>query len=282
MVEPMDGDLTLSNGLVELTITTAFGPRISHFNRVGLPNVLAELPDLAITGTAGDDFLLRGGHRLWAAPEVPELTYINDDQPVTYIHNGNQVTLIQPIDSRFPVEKQLVVTLDNTEPKVTLEHTLTNVDTEPVSVAAWAITMLRPGGLATVPLGSSDPDQFQADRNMVLWPYTDLADIDIDFNNRSIQLRGNRINATKVGTDLTRGWLSYAIGGDVFIKRATSVPGAVYADLGAACQVYINEHFVELETLGPLVTLYPGQSTSHTEHWELFAQAVAPYELNDI
>jgi hypothetical protein len=36
-------------------------------------------------------------------------------------------------------------------------------------------------------------------------------------------------------------------------------------------QTFTNELFLELETLGPLVTLIPGAQLEHQEHWFLFA-----------
>ena len=42
-----------------------------------------------------------------------------------------------------------------------------------------------------------------------------------------------------------------------------------YADLGASCQVYSHPTFTELETLGPLTDLAPGESAVHHEDWEV-------------
>jgi hypothetical protein len=33
--------------------------------------------------------------------------------------------------------------------------------------------------------------------------------------------------------------------------------------------VYVDDRFIELETLGPLVTLEPGATTTHREQWSL-------------
>jgi hypothetical protein len=37
--------------------------------------------------------------------------------------------------------------------------------------------------------------------------------------------------------------------------------------LGCTFETFTNADFLELETLGPLTTLAPGQSVSHTERW---------------
>jgi hypothetical protein len=37
--------------------------------------------------------------------------------------------------------------------------------------------------------------------------------------------------------------------------------------LGCTFEIFTNADFLELETLGPLTTLAPDQSVSHTERW---------------
>ena len=40
-----------------------------------------------------------------------------------------------------------------------------------------------------------------------------------------------------------------------------------YPDLGCSFETFTNADFLELETLGPLATLEPGASLTHTERW---------------
>ena len=42
-----------------------------------------------------------------------------------------------------------------------------------------------------------------------------------------------------------------------------------YADMGASGQIYSHGDFTELETLGPLTELDPGEATEHHEDWEI-------------
>ena len=57
---------------------------------------------------------------------------------------------------------------------VVVEHVLTRRG-RPVDVAPWAITQLPLGGTAIVPVDGPDGGP-QANRSLVLWPYTDLGD----------------------------------------------------------------------------------------------------------
>src|SRR5689334_6210153 len=64
----------ISNGEVELVVTTDVGPRIMRYGFVGGPNVFKEFEEQM--GKSGEPtWQPRGGHRLWIAPEDPVLSY---------------------------------------------------------------------------------------------------------------------------------------------------------------------------------------------------------------
>ena len=67
---------------VEVGVATRFGPRVMWFGRPGGENVLADLGDASLDAGEGRRYMLRGGHRLSVGPELPELTYQLDDEPV--------------------------------------------------------------------------------------------------------------------------------------------------------------------------------------------------------
>jgi hypothetical protein len=66
------------------------------------------------------------------------------------------------------------------------------------------------------------------------------------------------------------GWGAYFLNGTLFLKGAPVTHGAVYPDFGCNFEVFTNPDFLELESLGPMVGLGPGESMSHTERWALF------------
>ena len=60
--------MRLTGGAWELVIVLDVGPRIMHFGFKGGANVFGELDEqLGKSGEAS--WMLRGGHRLWVAPE---------------------------------------------------------------------------------------------------------------------------------------------------------------------------------------------------------------------
>src|SRR5690349_18597412 len=80
----------LSNGRVELIVTTDVGPRIIHFGFAGGENELATFPDM-LGKTGESEWRVYGGHRLWHAPEDRTRTYVPDNSPVKWEQDGDVV-----------------------------------------------------------------------------------------------------------------------------------------------------------------------------------------------
>ena len=252
-----------------LLVTTGVGPRILGLMGTG-QNLFAVLPEATLERPAGAPFRLVGGHRLWAAPEVPEITYEPGDGPCAIAEVDGGVRVEAPADGAGLV-KALEIRADGRDWIV--DHELRNDGFRSISLAPWAITQLRPGGRARLPIGAraSGP---QADRSLVLWPYTDLDDPRLAFQRDEVEIDAAPgvapgAGPLKVGASPGEGRVSYRVGGAMFEKRVDVDPSLPYPDRGAAVQVFVREDFCELETLGPLVTLGAGEATTHRETWTL-------------
>jgi hypothetical protein len=57
----------------------------------------------------------------------------------------------------------------------------------------------------------------------------------------------------------------------LFCKRFKPRPDLPHVDSSCTTEAYIQDRFVELETLGPKVNLFPGDSVIHSEVWEIYA-----------
>jgi hypothetical protein len=74
----------------------------------------------------------------------------------------------------------------------------------------------------------------------------------------------------KLGVQKNLGYGAYAVDGNLFVKRLKYYPNMTYPDRGASLEVFTSGNMLELESLGPLVTLKQYQETTHTEKWELY------------
>ena len=160
----------LSNGTVEVVVTTDVGPRIIRYAFIGQDNILGEFPDLKVITELGE-WKPWGGHRLWAAPEAMPRTYSPDSSRIEYkIEGENTIRLIQPIEPKTGLQKEMTVSLDPEGSRVRIHHRITNKNLWGIELAPWAITIFREGVtiLPQEPYQSHDTALLPA-RPLVLW-----------------------------------------------------------------------------------------------------------------
>jgi len=269
----------LFNGQVELIVTTDVGPRIIHFGFAGQPNEFHEVAaDLSKTG--GDTYRLYGGHRLVHSPEDMVRTYCPDNAPVRFEEHDGFVRLTQPAEATTGIAKEMDIRLAPDTAMARVTHRLRNANLWAVQLAPWAISMMAPGGTCIIPL---PPRVAHAESRLnlstvTLWDFTDMADPRWAWGRRYVMLRQDPglEAAQKVGVMAPDAWIAYARAGHLFVSTFEFVPSASYSDLGSCIETYADGSFLEVETLGPSVTLQPGASVEHTEHWHLFEGVPTP------
>jgi hypothetical protein len=257
-------------GPVEIAVATHAGPRIVAFSRKDGPHVFASLPDTVLRHPDSGVFKFLGGHRLWRSPEIPASTYHPDDIPVNITTDSAGFTVRGEVE-RDGIVKTISVSQHGSYTIV--DHRLDNRGSSALRVAPWAITQLAPGGTAFLPesLEPVDVDRVMPNRRIVIWPYTDLSSPEIEFTPGILALHATDSEMkTKIGIPNTRGWVAYMLGKELFVKWSPwHDDDAQYSDFGASVQCYRDERFIEIETLGPLVTLDPGSRVAHREVWKL-------------
>jgi hypothetical protein len=265
-------NLRLCNGAVELIVTLEVGPRILSYKKCGGFNPLKIFEDQA--GATGEQiWRSRGGHRLWIAPEDKVTTYFPDNAPVAWEKLGDlRVKLASLPETANGLQKEIEIALDPTGTGVEIIHRVTRIDSTPAYLAPWALTVMTPGGTAVIPqpeLGQH-PRDLLPNRNLVLWPYTDMSDPRWRFGRKYILLRQDPAGVpTKVGLAHALGWSGYLVGGVFFLKRYPWNPEMIYPDNGCNLEVFSNARMLELESIGPLRSLGPQQTLEHVERWEL-------------
>ncbi|MEX1277386.1 MAG: hypothetical protein WEE20_15735 [Bacteroidota bacterium] len=262
----------LANDEIELIATTDVGPRIIRFGFIGDVNEFVEFPD-QMGKTGGTEYRGYGGHRLWLAPESKELSYHPDNQPVGWTRGGDELLLKAPVESTTRIQKEMHIRLDAKQNRVQIVHQLTNHNPFAVTLAAWALSVMAPGGRAIVPQEPyrPHPEALLPARPLVLWSYTKMNDPRWTWGEKYIQLRQDP-KATipqKVGMLNGTGWAAYANGDHLFIKRFYSNPDAMFPDFGCNLEMFTNAKMLEVESLSPLTTLDPGGTLTHEEEWSL-------------
>jgi hypothetical protein len=267
-------NVRLANDKIELVATLDVGPRIIHLAVPGHENVMKNYPEQL--GKAGEsEWQIRGGHRLWFAPEDPVATYCPDNGPVAVEELPRGIRLRPAPETANGLQKEIDIILDKRRPHVRLRHRIINVGAQPVRLALWALSVMAPGGTAVIglPPRGSHPKDLLPNQSIVLWPYTDLGDARLKFGTRSILLSQDpqATKPEKFGLLNPEGWAAYAIGGCLFIKRFPCRPRRTYPDMGCNTEFFTNADMLEVESLGPLVKLAPGKKVEHVEDWRLYA-----------
>lgn len=262
--------VTLSNSHFSIEVLADGGPRVVRLIPAGSDlNLMAEAPS-AIAVTEWGPYHFLGGHRLWHAPEASPRSYEPDDSGVQVKKDGFEMLVEGPIEPHNRVRKSIRFTMDPQKAVVYVEHKLENHHVWPVEMAAWAITQMCMGGTGIVPLRNPGVHAgLLADRQVALWPYSDVADTRFIMQNDWFAVRGEpKPYAFKVGVFNPCGWIAYLYGEYLFVKRF-EVKAGRFADYGCNAEIYVMDQFLEIETQSPMTVIEPGASMTHVEQWEL-------------
>ncbi len=270
----------ITNGQVELIVTADVGPRIIRYGFAGGQNLFKEFTEQL--GKSGEkEFQLRGGDRVWKAPEDPVATWAPDNVAVAIEVTKNGLIATAPVEPLTGLQKQIEVSMAAAGTAVTVTHRITNKTLFPLEFAPWALTMMAPGGTAVAgfPARGSYPAHLEATNPMVLWAYTDLTDKRWGLLKKYLTLRQDPANSTpqKIGMFAANTWAAYFLHGEVFLKQYQADASKTYPDFGCSFETFTNADFLEVETLGPMTKLEPGKSVSHVENWRLDKATVAAF-----
>src|SRR5438105_10062206 len=100
----------VSNGEIELIVTGDVGPRIIRFGFVGGQNLFKEFPE-QLGKTGEEKFQLRGGDRVWKAPEDAVATWAPDNAPVEVILTPTGLVARARVEPLTKLQKEIEVSM---------------------------------------------------------------------------------------------------------------------------------------------------------------------------
>ncbi len=276
----------VSNGEVELVVSASAGPRIVRYGFVGGQNLFREWSDgKGLTARyALGDWHIMGGHRLWVAPETVPATYAPDNEPVFIQPLENGLIATPPPEKATGLAKSIQVEMAATGTSITVTHRIRNLGAWSIEIAAWVASVMAQGGVGVTgfPPRGTHPEVLLPTNPLVMWAFSDFTDPRLTLTRKYLVLRQDPSDATpqKFGHLNADTWGAYFLNGDVFLKRYQADVRRLYPDFGSSFEIFTNAEFLELETLGPLEKLAPGESLTHVERWSLHRQPT-PTEWND-
>lgn len=265
--------LELSNGKIVVGVTLDFGPRIIKLQKPDGENLMFEdvadnvNKDVSAVYGEGKKWHIYGGHRIWLSPESLE-TYYPDNAPVVSELKPNGAVFTPPAWTERGVQPVLDLEF---APDGALEVRMRvkNISDVKQKLCVWGLTVMKCGGTLTLPLSTEDTG-FLANRNLVLWHYTDIRDPRLTIANDRIILTGSTDaeSPLKIGTYLNEIRAFYRYGDTLFTKECISKPGE-YPDFTCNFETYTSELIHECETLSAAEEVAPGEEIIHTEKWRL-------------
>ncbi len=274
---------SICNQHLQLDCLLEGGLRIVRLKLAGSDeNLLAEIPDVHWPTPTGE-YYLRGGHRLWLAPESTARSYTADEGELTIEEMPNGLRLLQPVEANNGIRKSISIELRSDESRVTLSHEMRNEGAQSVCMAPWAITVMPLGGLAVLPyrepvqaescLPNGEPAKAEnsfPDRQVTLWPYTRWQDSRLKVTDDFIYVAARaELPPCKIGCLNHQGWIGYLNRGVLFVKQFQLQPDRLHPDRNCNAEVYCSDGIIELESLGPMCSLDPGESVTHVETWHI-------------
>jgi hypothetical protein len=277
--------IQISNGVIDLVVTTDVGPRVIRFGFVGQENELGVFPEML--GKSGEAaWQIRGGHRLWAAPEQAGRTDYPDNSPVGAEVGNDSITILSPTEESTGIQKEISIQMGADSAAVEIRHRIYNRTAWPVELAAWGVTVMAGNGTAILPLPprGSHAENLLPTGGLALWAYTDLSDSRWKPGRQYLLVRqhANAPNPQKAGVIASQGWAAYARDSHLFVKTFAVQHDRQYPDLGCDLEVYTDHRILEIESLSPLTRLEPGGYVEHREDWRLFSDIPSPGSDQDV
>jgi hypothetical protein len=245
----------LRNGVAEAFVSGRPYPRVVAFRLLGGPSPFR----VATT----DPYY---GVRSWfMEPSQNDDSGLPSAQPA-------EIQLLTPLSARLTAAREeksglqltMEITLDPKQPSLTVRHGFANLRGETRRLAAWAIMATPHEGVALAPWATGQTTI----RALTFIPGSDPTEPCLRLGKQALGVDfavPSQAGQLKVGTNSDAGWVGYLWGGQAMQSRVAHVAGAEYPEGGATVTFYscgrpADEGFSEVEHVGPLTNVDPGQT----------------------
>ena len=279
-----DHCISMDNGKIKVIILSDVGPRIIYCGpAVKDVNVFHQRK-----GQQGvvnvKEWMIYGGHRLWHSPQAGFRPNQPDNSPVPYIIDKNSVEMNVPEEAQTKIQKHLFITIADDEPRVIIRHRIYNRGLWPIKISTWGMSCMCENGLTILPVPMEKTPDYFPNFSIAYWPWTKPNDSRFVLGEKYMTLRQDTQNSQwfKIAYRNTENWGAYLFDGYLFVKSYFLDRNAEYPDFNSSFAVYTDNDMVELETMGPLTLVEPGEYTEHTEEWFLCEDIAFPANEKEI
>jgi hypothetical protein len=200
-------------------------------------------------------------------------------QKATATRTGERaIRLAAAPDDSSGLQLIMEIALDPEKPVLQVRHGFKNMRDEQRRIAAWALSVIRPDeGVGITPW------RREGRRNFLFWPDTDPNEIGIHLGPKALAL-DYRIRPQnrwqKIGTNGNAGWIAYVWNDQALKSTVAHVANAEYPEDGGTVTMFNSTsevfagkpRFGEIENVGPLSELMPGNTLWMEQELELFKE----------
>jgi hypothetical protein len=272
----------IANGRVEAVVLPAIG-RVMQLPLKGEAEG-AFWANRALDGqlhdAASSEWMNFGGDKCWPAPQSawpqhqgrdwpPPVAF--DALPVAAVVVERGVVLTSPVDPGYGIQVVRHVELDAGKPIMRIATQFRKLSGGAVRVGVWSITQMSDPERVCIQLPATS--KFASGYVRLL----EAEPADLKTDGRLLSLRRHARQQVKVGSDgSSMAWL----GKNCVVRIDTGIRPGDYPDGGCVTEVYTNPdplQYVELETLGPLTTMNPGDRIE-----QITIYSVSPRSTTDL
>ena len=169
--------------------------------------------------------------------------------------------------------------LDKLSSRLTCKQIIKNVSNETKTFCHWGRTFAVGGGICVIPLTQNS----RFPKKYIMYGPGPV--MNYQPNDPNVRVRDGMLEIIgtpkrpKLGMDTYTNWFCYLMKNDLmFIKCYPTYPNRVYNEMAALTISiwYYKDKVCELEPIGPMENISPGQSVSFTEEWRII-----PYKFPD-
>ncbi len=254
-------------GKIKIGVPLTFGIRISYLSYNGGENLFFEQPNDMTELATPDGWRVRGGHRLWLAPES-EKVYYPDNDKIHYEIFENGITVTQETDPWLNIQKSIEI-IFLSENSLKVSNRVKNTGEKEITASLWAITSVAPCGTEYIELPIRD-NGYDPMHHISMWDYTSLGDERVEYKRDKITLSHKPTGKKyKIGVGHPIGNIKYINKGVSFEKTYDINKDYPYPDGGVSFETFMCDHMVEIETLSHLYDIKPKETVFYNEIWTI-------------
>ncbi|MGH7943395.1 MAG: hypothetical protein ACREF9_00070 [Opitutaceae bacterium] len=276
-----DGCIELSNVVTRVVLDPNLGGRVLRYQLEGAEVLFQDPSEDGVIYQPGGRSVLPSAGRFDIGPEttLPRHPTLYVGRWTGEITGDRAARLTSQRDPALDLVLTREFKLAAQGSHLVCTQTIRNVGRESRRVFHWSRTLAAPGGICFVPLNSRSryPQGYavyapgsRSGRVGAAIDFRPESEPNIRVREGLLEFLGPPANP-KYAIDPDAGWMAYLTRNHLlFVKKFPVYPDRVYGEIAAnsAC-IYYHPKFCELEPIGPVEELAPGQSASFTEEWWL-------------